>query len=146
MGSHQQVFFSRLIKVNNYNLETKVCSENSAFRGCFLSVFTGVQWFPLVVPPVVELGVKGPALLLPEAPPRGGTFLHTWPPVNAPFTVCWTNKLFLSVYLCRDGFLRASPTFAFTVTHTVMPGRHHRRHRLQPSANHKACLLNQDVK
>lgn len=41
-----------------------------------MGVITGIQRFPLVVPPIVKLGVEGPALLLSEAPPSGRTFLQ----------------------------------------------------------------------
>lgn len=41
-----------------------------------MGVVTGIQRFPVVVPPIVKLRVEGPALLLSEAPPSGRTFLQ----------------------------------------------------------------------
>ena len=49
---------------------------NERLSGHFMSDVTRIQRFPLVVPPVVKLGIEGPALLLPEAPPGGRTFLQ----------------------------------------------------------------------
>lgn len=46
---------------------------------------TRIQRLPLVVPPVVKLRVEGPALLLPEAPPGGRTFLQGGDSAVRPF-------------------------------------------------------------
>lgn len=39
-------------------------------------VITRIERLPLVVPPIVNLRVEGPALLLPEATPSGRAFLE----------------------------------------------------------------------
>lgn len=44
--------------------------------GHFKGIITRIKRFPLIVPPIVKLGVEGPALLLSEAPPSGRTFLQ----------------------------------------------------------------------
>lgn len=49
---------------------------NQELSGHFMGIITGIKRFPLVVPPIVKLGVEGPALLLSEAPPSGRTFLQ----------------------------------------------------------------------
>lgn len=83
-----------------------------------MGVITRVERFPLVTPSIVKLGVEGPALLLSEAPPSGRAFLRPRETAQTikrglfphllrlRFTVCCTNKVFLSVYLCRERLVR----------------------------------------
>lgn len=83
-----------------------------------MGVITRIERFPLVTPSIVKLGVEGPALLLSEAPPSGRAFLQSGETaqtikralfphlLSLSFTVCCTNKVFLSVYLCWERFVR----------------------------------------
>lgn len=83
-----------------------------------MGVNTRIERFPLVTPSIVKLRVEGPALLLSEAPPSGRAFLPSRETAQTikrslfphllrrSFTVCCTNKVFLSVYLCWERFVR----------------------------------------
>lgn len=125
-----------------------------------MGVITRIERLPLVTPSIVKLGVEGPALLLSEAPPSGRAFLQsrgTAPTIKRGlfphllrlrFTVCCTNKVFLSVYLCWERFVRThnhcDPAPALfskelqTVTEVACPD-----HRPVPSAEQSAgrCLF-----
>lgn len=88
-----------------------------------MGAVTRIERFPLVTPSIVKLGVEGPALLLSEAPPSGRAFLQSretaqtikrglFPQLSRlSFTVRCTNKVFLSVYLCRERFVRTQNRF-----------------------------------
>lgn len=89
----------------------------------FMGFITRIERFPLVTPSIVALGVEGPALLLSEAPPSGRAFLQCRETAETikrglfphllrfSFTVCCTNKVFLSVYLCWERFVRMQNRF-----------------------------------
>lgn len=110
---------SYLSSANDLSHLYSTCVTELSKSEPFMGVLTRIQRFPLVTPSIVKLGVEGPALLLSEAPPSGRAFLQHRETAQAikwglfphllrlGFTVCCTKiKVFLSVYLCWERFVR----------------------------------------